>query len=129
MEHASAHGRSKSFGDDMDATKKRVEGRWSVASLLIKRIGHYKETSMTVIESSKRFLSRKKEGSGNDLGVALGHGFLSKRRDFRRGRIECKLNRPGDVARLVSQAIIREPQEAVETQANVQLSTVITALN
>jgi hypothetical protein len=84
---------------------------------------------MTVIESSKKFLKRMKGRNGNDLGVALGDGFNSKRRDLRRGRIECKLYRPGEVAGLVSQAIVREPIVAIETQANVQISTVITALN
>ena len=84
---------------------------------------------MTVIESSKKFLERMKESNGNDVGVALGDGFRSKRRDLRRGRIECKLYRPGEVAHLVSQTIIREPIVAIETQANVQISTLITALN
>ncbi len=84
---------------------------------------------MTVIESSKKFLERMKGSNEDGLGVALGDGFSLKRRDFRRGRIESKLYRPGEVADLVSQAIIREPMVAIETQANVQISTVITALN
>ena len=84
---------------------------------------------MTVIESSKKFLERMKGSNGNDVGVALGDGFRSKRRDLRRGRIECKLHRPGEVARLVSETIIREPVMAIETQGNIQISTVITALN
>ena len=120
---------ARRFGGNIVASKKRLEERWSVRSLQIKRIGHYKETSMTVIESSKKFLKRMKGSNGNDLGVALGDGFNSKRRDLRRGRIECKLYRPGEVAGLVSQAIVREPMVAIETQANVQISTVITALN
>ena len=84
---------------------------------------------MTVIESSKKFLERMKGSNKDGLGVALGDGFSLKRRDLRRGRIECKLYRPGEVAHLVSQTIIREPIVAIETQANVQISTVITALN
>ena len=84
---------------------------------------------MTVIESSKKLLERMKGSNRNNLGVALGDGFRSQRRDLRRGRIECKLHRPGEVARLVSETIIREPVMAIETQGNIQISTVITALN
>ena len=84
---------------------------------------------MTVIESSEKFLARMKRRNQNEFGVALGESLITKRRDLRRGRIECKLYRPGEVAHLVSQTIIREPTVAIETQANVQISTVITALN
>ena len=128
-EHARASGEVKRFGDNLVASKKRLKERWRVRSLYIKRIGHYKETSMTVIESSKKFLERMKGSNRDNLGVALGDGFRSQRRDLRRGRIECKLYRPEEVAHLVSQTIIREPIVAIETQANVRISTVITALN
>ena len=100
-EHAKSSCGARRFGGNIFASKKRLKERWSVRSLQIKRIGHYKETSMTVIESSKKFLKRMKGRNGNDLGVALGDGFNSKRRDLRRGRIECKLYRPGEVAGLV----------------------------
>ena len=84
---------------------------------------------MTVIESSEKFLERMKRRNENEFVVALGDSFITKRRDLRRGRIECKLHRPGEVARLVSETIIREPVMAIETQGNIQISTVITALN
>ncbi|MAH73383.1 MAG: hypothetical protein CBC09_05110 [Cellvibrionales bacterium TMED49] len=84
---------------------------------------------MTVIESSNKFLDRMKKNTGNDFGVILGEGITLKRRDFRKIRTGHLWGSPEGVARSVSRMIVKDPVLAVETQGNVQLSTVITALN